>query len=73
MNPLIDDISRSLKLRFASPQAAEKVTALAEAYGSQMAQQAGAQAVQMTLNPNAVEKASQQYKQSIFQRPGAIR
>jgi hypothetical protein len=69
MNPLLATMADSIKLSIKSPQGAQKVEALADAYGQQMAAGAAQQAVQNTLNPNAIEKAVQQRKQGIFDRP----
>jgi glycosyltransferase A (GT-A) superfamily protein (DUF2064 family) len=75
MNPVLTNLVNSLGLTIKTPEGAQKVETLANAYGQQMAASAAQQAVQNTLNPDAIEKAVQQRKQSIFSRPiaGTVR
>jgi hypothetical protein len=51
-------------LKVNSPQAEQKLRAMAGV----IEQQAGAAAVQNTLNPDAIEKSYQQRKQALFTR-----
>jgi hypothetical protein len=63
VNPLLAQIAQQVNLK-TTPEGAQKAEAAANLYGEAVAQQA----VQNTLNPDAIDRAVQQRKQAIFQR-----
>jgi hypothetical protein len=67
-NPIIQKLAESIGLKMLNPESEAKVQALAESY----AEKASDEAVKSTLNPDAVERAVQARKQSIFGRPRGI-
>jgi hypothetical protein len=68
VSPYLKELGRQFNLKIKSRQAAAKLEAMAGI----LSQRAGAQAVQDTLNPDSVEKAVQQHKQSVFQRKPVV-